>query len=177
MNQIRLRMMMAVVACSLFAGSVLAADGRLRAANGIVFEEFRGYESWPAVAPSKPADGLKMVLGNPIMIESYRSGFPGNGSFVPDGAVLVKIAWSEKKSDTAPAPTNVPDALRRIQFMVKDSKRFPTTGGWGYAQFNYDSKTKTFSVFGSEASFVNACHDCHTRVKARDFVFTDFPTR
>ena len=69
------------------------------------------------------------------MIDTYRAGIPGNGELFPDGSKLAKIHWNAKKSAEAPDPTIVPDTLHDIDFMVKDSKRFPDTGGWGYAEF------------------------------------------
>jgi 1,4-alpha-glucan branching enzyme len=61
--------------------------------------------------------------------------------------------------------------------MVKDSKRFPKTDGWGYATFRYDTASDTWTAFGDAPEFVNACHGCHTLVKARDFVWTHYPKR
>jgi hypothetical protein len=61
--------------------------------------------------------------------------------------------------------------------MLKDSKRFPKTNGWGYATFRYDAASDTFKAFGDDPAFVNTCHACHTIVKARDFVFTDYAKR
>ena len=62
--------------------------------------------------------------------------------------------------------------------MVKDAKRFPETNGWGYAQFDYDAVSGTFKPLGSRPGFAKAaCHQCHTRVKQRDFVFTRYAQR
>ena len=83
---------------------------------------------------------VAVILANPVMIEAYRSGVPGNGKPFPDGAKIAKIHWKPKKSAEAPAPTTVPDTLQDVDFMVKDSKRFPDSGGWGYAQFDYDPR-------------------------------------
>ena len=76
------------------------------------------------------------------MIDAYRAGVPGNGKPFPDGSKIAKIHWKPKKSAEAPAPTTVPDTLHDVDFMVRDSKRFPDSGGWGYAQFNYDSRVR-----------------------------------
>jgi hypothetical protein len=61
--------------------------------------------------------------------------------------------------------------------MVKDSKRFPNTNGWGYATFRYHAASDTFNPFGDDPAFANICHGCHTLVKARDFVFTNYAKR
>lgn len=152
-----------------------AAD--VRSPNGIALSEFKGYESWPAIAPSLPADGLKLILGNPVMMKAYADGAPGNGRAVPDGAVMAKIAWSTKANPYLPGAM-APDALRKVQFMLKDSRRFPETDGWGYADFMYDPASATFKAAGNGAGFAKAaCHQCHTQVRARDFVFTDYARR
>jgi hypothetical protein len=113
-------------------------------------------------------------LANPVMIDAYRSGVPGNGRNFPDGSKMAKIHWNAKKSAEAPAPTTVPDTLHDIDFMVRDSQRFPDTGRWGYAQFNYDAASDTFRPNGSGASCGFACH---TIVAAKDYVFTAYGKR
>jgi hypothetical protein len=145
--------------------------------NGIALSEFKGYEAWQAIAPSQPADGLKLILGNAAMIKAYADGVPANGNAVPDGAAMAKIIWTTKDSPLLPG-TKVPDALRKVQFMLKDSGRFPDTDGWGYADFVYDAGANSFKGAGNGPGFAKAgCHQCHTRVRTRDFVFTDYPRR
>ena len=85
-----------------------------------------------------------MILGNPAMIEAYKAGIPGNGKPFPDGAKMAKIHWVPKKNETLPGPPTVPGALHDVDFMVKDSKRFADSGGWGYAAFEYDAASETF---------------------------------
>ncbi|HYO80466.1 MAG TPA: cytochrome P460 family protein [Bryobacteraceae bacterium] len=168
------RMMVAMVFIS-----ALAAEDRFKVggANGIALSEFRGYEAWESIAPSATNDGLKVITGNSVMINAYKDGFPGNGKAVPDGAMMAKVEWTSKKDAHSPYPVMVPDTLRRIGFMVKDAKRFPDTDGWGYAQWLYDAASKTFKPEYSNSSFGKAvCHQCHTVVKAKDFVFTAYPT-
>jgi len=171
----------------------LAAQDRftLKSPNGISYSEFKGYEAWQAIAPSQPADAggcgsspapgcIKVIVGNPAMINAYKEGFPANGKPVPDGAVLAKIEW-QKKIKRAPESAyevTVPGTYSEVTFMLKDSKRFPKTDGWGYAKFRYDAASDTFKAFGDVPEFANTCHACHTAfVKARDFVFTDYPKR
>jgi Cytochrome P460 len=71
----------------------------------------------------------------------------------------------------------VPDTLKSVAFIKKDSKRFPETNGWGYAQFLYDAASDTFKPHGSDSSFVKVCYQCHTHAKARDYIFTSYPLR
>jgi hypothetical protein len=160
-------------------GIALSAQDKytLKAPNGVVFSEFKGYEDWQDVAVSQTDDGIKVILGNPAMIKAYREGIPGNGKPFPDGAGIAKIEWSRKKSTESPYSVEVPDNLKSVAFIKKDSKRFPDTSGWGYAQFVYDSASHSFKPFGADASFAKTCYQCHTRVKAKDFIFTGYPLR
>ena len=114
----------------------------LKAPNGISFSEVRGYETWQVIAPSYRTDNkeLRVILGNTVMINSYKKGIPGNGKPFPDGAIIVKIGWSERQSPVFPAAFE-PDVLKRVEFIVKNAKRFPASSGWGYARFVYDEKT------------------------------------
>jgi hypothetical protein len=142
--------------------------------NGLAFAEFRGYEDWQTVAVSQSGDLIEVILANPVMIEAYRAGVPGNGKPFPDGSKMAKIHWNAKKSAEAPSPTLVPDTLHDVDFMVRDSKRFADSGNWGYAEFDYDPATDTFKPLGDGAKCGFACH---TIVKAKDYVFTAYPKR
>ena len=120
----------------LAATLVFAAQDRftLMSSNGIEFSEFRGYETWESVAPSQTndgIDGIKVILANPVMIEAYKKGIPTNGDAFPEGSVVAKIEWSKKSNPESPYPVNVPDVIKSIAFIEKDSKRFPDTHGWG----------------------------------------------
>ncbi len=150
----------------------------LKEPNGISFSEIRGYETWQAVAPSYRTDKseIRIILGNDTLVKAYREGIPENGKPFPDGSILVKMGYSEKKSADFPAAIE-PDVLQRVEFMIKDAKRFKNTNGWGYARFVYDAKGKTFSPYGKDAAFDQECNACHTIVKARDFVFTKYAPR
>jgi hypothetical protein len=87
---------------------------------------------------------------------------------------MAKIHWKTKKSAEAPEPTIVPDTLQDIDFMVKDKQRFPNSAGWGYAQFNYDTDSDTFTPFETGS---NCGHACHTIVASKDYVFTAYGKR
>jgi hypothetical protein len=158
------------------AGLAIAAQDRfaLSVPNGPAFSEFRGYDTWAYISVSHTEDGQKIIAGNPAMIEAYRSGAPGNGKPVPDGAKMVKIEWSEKKMAESPYFVMEPDTLRSVSFMEKDANRFKSSGGWGYAQFKYDAAAASFTPTGSGAGCGFACH---TVVKAKDYVFTPYPRR
>jgi hypothetical protein len=168
------------VVLMLWGNGLVAAPDKyeLKALNGISFAEIKGYETWQAIATSRRTDNneLRIILGNKTMINAYQKGIPGNGKPFPQGSTIVKIGWSEKVNTDFPAAFE-PDVLKRVEFIVKDSKRFPETNGWGYARFVYDAKTSTFTPYGKDASFAQECHQCHMAVKQKDFIFTGYPRR
>ena len=136
------------ISVSVFASGVAISASpdkyTVKVPNGLAFAEFRGYESWPVIAVSHNGDMLAAIVGNPVMIDAYKAGIPGNGKPFPDGAKMAKIHWNAKKYETAPGQPTVPGALHDVDFMVKDSKRFADSGGWGYGQFEYEVASDTF---------------------------------
>jgi hypothetical protein len=142
--------------------------------NGIAFSDFKGYESWEVVSISQTESFLAVIVANPMMIDAYKAGIPGNGKHFPDGSKIAKFHWTPTKSTEAPAPTSVPDVLANVDFIERDSERFPDSGGWGYAQFNYDAVSDTFT---SEGSGSDCGHACHTAVAAKDYIFTGYQKR
>jgi len=164
------------VVFALLGGRVISAPDKytVQVPNGLSFSEFRGYEDWAVVAVSKTDALMAVILANPVMMDAYRAGVPGNGKPFPDGSKMAKVHWKPKQSAEAPDPTTVPETLHDIDFMVRDSKRFANTGAWGWAQFNYDAESDTFTPEGSGA---DCGHTCHTIVAAKDYVFTAYPKR
>src|SRR6202041_555112 len=144
--------------------------------------EFKGYETWQAISVSHNGDKLAVILGNPAMIDAFKSGIPENGKPFPDGAKMAKIHWVAKKKEAYPAQPLVAGAFHDLDLMVKDSKRFADSGGWGYGAFEYDAASNTFTPAtlkdkppqGNDAKCGFACH---TAVKTRDYVFTDYGHR
>jgi len=168
---------------AIFGASVMAAQDKyaVKVPGGLAFSEFRGYETWQVVSTSMDGGLLAVILANPVTINAYRAGVPGNGKPFPEGSKMAKIHYDPKKLETFPAAT-VPGTLHDVDFMVKDSKRFADSGGWGYAVFDYDVKSDTFTP-GTTADNPPQANDakcgfaCHTIVKTRDFVFTDYGKR
>src|SRR5437868_10219897 len=110
------------------------------------------------------------------MINSYKEGVPGNGRPFPEVSMIVKIEWFKKRNPVSPYFVEVPDTLKSVAFIEEDSKRFPDTNGWGYAQFLYNAASDTFEAYGTDSSFgKKICHQCHTLVTTRDFIFTNSP--
>ena len=168
---------MAAVALTVLIGvTALAQQDRytLKVPDGLAFSEFEGYDTWQTVAVSETEGSVKAILANPAMISAYKEGVPDNGKPFPEGSKTVKIEWSKKKNPASPYFVEVPDTLKSLAFIAKDSKRFPNTHGWAYAKFEYDAESKTFkpSVTGSECGYA-----CHTNVASRDYIFTAYPVR
>jgi hypothetical protein len=164
------------VMAAVLASMALAAQDKhsLKVPNGLAFSEFRGYENWQDVAVSQTENGIKVILANPAMMKAYRSGTPGNGKPFPDGSKVAKIEWTSKKSAESPYFVMVPDTLKSVSFIEKDIKRFPDTHGWAYAQFVYDAASDTFSPNGNDAK---CGYECHSKVSAKDYIFTAYPKR
>ena len=175
-------MIMAMLA--LVGGLAISAQDKytVKVPNGLAFSEFRGYEAWQVVSVSQGAGNLMAVIvANPVMIKAYQAGIPANGKPFPDGSKMAKIHWNPKKLETFPAAT-VPGTQHDVDFMVKDSKRFADSGGWGWAVFDYDAASDKFTP-GTLAGKPPQGNDakcgfaCHTTVKTRDYVFTDYGHR
>ena len=164
-----------LVAVALVAGVAVCEDPASKAAEEKADPVFgikipAGYRDWKLISVAHEAgnlNDLRAVLGNDAAIKAYRD---GKRPF-PDGAIIARLAWTYTPSDennkvfgrdqsfVAGAPTNV-------QFMVKDSKRYAATGGWGFAQFK-DGQS-------ADAAVGRTCFACHEPVEDRDFVFTHY---
>src|SRR5689334_2747191 len=145
----RITLAIGIVSVSLvvLVGTAMSAQDKylLKTSSGIAFSDFRGYEGWQVVSSARTDEVLKVIVANPTMIAAYKAGVPGNGKPFPDGSRIAKLQWKPKKSSEAPFVVDVPDTFSQAFLMEKDNNRFPNTGGWGYALFNYDSASDTFS--------------------------------
>ena len=172
------------VVVAVLGGRAISAQDKytLQVPGGLAFSEFTGYEGWPVIAISENGGNFAVILGNPIMIDAYKEGVPGNGKPFPDGAKIAKVHWHPKKQEAYPGQPMVPGAQYNADFMVKDSKRFADSGGWGWGSFEYDAASDTFSP-ATEAATPPQGHDakcgfaCHTLVKNRNYVFTEYGHR
>ena len=129
-----------------------------------------GYRDWKLISVAHEAgdlNDLRAVLGNDIAIAAYRDGkLP-----FPDGAIIARLAWSYVPSEEnnkvfGRAQSFVAGAPTNVQFMVKDSAKYASTGGWGFAQFK-DGKP-------ADEALLKTCFPCHVPIKARDYVFTRY---
>ena len=165
------------------AGAAICSQDRNRLVvpNGLAFAEFKGYEGWQPISVSH-GTLLAVIVGNPTMIDAYKAGVPGTGKPFPDGAKMAKIHWTPTKNEAQPGQPIVPGTLHDVDFMVKDSKRFADSGGWGWAAFEYDPASDTFRP-GTMADHPPQGNDakcgftCHTAARDQDYVFTAYPKR
>jgi hypothetical protein len=145
-----------------------------------------GYRDWRMISIAsvgRPINDLRVKLGNDIAIKAYRDGVR---SF-PDGTIIARLTFRQASSDLnntvfrAAAekrglPADQIDALlstsfvagppTNVQFMVKDSKKYAATGGWGFAEFTNGNP--------SDEAEHKTCFACHAPAQDRDFVFTDY---
>jgi len=141
-------------------GSAPVLEGKLPA----------GYRDWRLISVAHEEgdlNDLRAVLGNDVAIKAYREGrLP-----FPDGAIIARLAWKyvpseENNQAFGRAQSFVAGTATNVQFMVKDSTKYASTGGWGFAQFN-DGKSV-------DATALSGCFGCHVPVKARDYIFTKY---
>jgi hypothetical protein len=164
-----------------FGVAVLYAQGQdndkysLRSPGGIAFSDFKGYEDWSVVSSARTEEVLKVIVASPAMVNAYKAGVPGDGQPFPQGSMIVKLQWKPKKSTEAPFKVDVPDVFQQAFVMEKDSARFPKTGGWGYAVFNYDAASDKFTA--DPKSLADCGNTCHVAVKAKDYIFHPYQKR
>ena len=164
------------LALAIANGVALSAEDKyaLTSPSGIAFSDFRGYEDWAVVSSARTDEVLKVIVANPTMINAYKAGVPGNGKLFPDGSKIAKLQWKFKKSAEAPFVVDVPDVFTQAFVIEKDSKRFPNSGGWGYALFNYEAASDKFAADPSPS---DCGHACHVAVKAKDHIFHPYQKR
>jgi hypothetical protein len=165
------------VSMAVVAGSVETPQDKynLKSPSGIAFSDFKGYEDWSVVSSARTDEVLKVIVANPTMIKAYKAGAPGNGKTFPDGSRIVKLQWKQKKSTEAPFVVDVPDVFSQAFVMEKDSKRYPKSGGWGYALFNYEAASDKFTA--DDKTLSDCGFACHTPVKAKDYIFHPYQKR
>ena len=144
------------------------ADGEAAPIFGVKIPP--GYRDWRLISVAHEEgnlNDLRAILGNDVAIKAYREGkLP-----FPDGAIIARLAWSYVPSEENNKAFGRPQSFvagppRNVQFMVKDSRKYASTGGWGFAQFD-DGKP-------ADEAMHKTCFPCHELAKARDLVFTRY---
>jgi hypothetical protein len=179
-------LLIAVAAVVAVAAYMARASGKANTAFG--FKMPPGYRDWPVISVASIGGNVKdlrVKLGNDATMKAYRA----RTLPFPDGAIIARLAWrqvtseenniafrraaerrglSPEETTTLLAESFVAGPAVNVQFMVKDSKKYASTGGWGFAQFDNEGKLANESVH-------KTCFSCHEPAKARDFVFTRYP--
>jgi hypothetical protein len=165
----------------LFAGSISLMSREeapgdalpgLSSPNGLKLNLVNGFESWRLVSSHVRVDKNEMhyIWGNDRAMNAIKSAGAGEPVYGA-GSVFVKVGYRMRKNPLF-MDSIEPAGLQRVEFMVKDPRRFADTGGWGYARFPYDGAGGSFSVYGKAPDFANECYSCHLRAGKSDFVFT-----
>jgi hypothetical protein len=168
-----LLLLVAVVALAGVVACMAPASGQADGESAPIFgiKIYPGYRDWRLISVAHEEgnlNDLRAILGNDIAIKAYREGkLP-----FPDGTIIARIAWSyvpseENNKAFGREQSFVPGSPTEwyLQFMVKDSKKYAATGGWGFAQFDKDGRP-------ADETKHKTCFPCHEPAKARDFVFT-----
>lgn len=162
----------AIVAAVIASLPTRSGQAHLKDGPLYVTEIPSGYREWRLISVAHEAGDLndiRAILGNDLAINAYREGKP-----FPEGTIIARIAWRHVPSEEnnkilgreqSFVPGEAPPWY--LQFMVKDTKKYAATGGWGYAEFDKDGKP------GPESN-MKACFPCHQAIKARDYVFTRY---
>lgn len=161
-----MRALFSILIVCLAGGSSIAAsaDRAVTSPNGIEMPE--NYRDWRLIGSSHRTDNntLRVILGNDVAIKYAREGKPGSW---PDGSILAKLVWKDEIMPEWKAATSPGDFVL-VDFMIKDSTKYKSTGGWGFARWKgLDQKP-----FGKDASFEQECAGCHEIAKSTDNVFT-----
>lgn len=145
----------------LATGMPLAYAADPAPSNGIAYPA--GWQNWRAIAVSYRPDNstIRVILGNDAAVQAARSGATNPW---PDGAILGKVVWKETKMENWQDAV-VPGELVHAEFMLKDSKKYAETYGWGWGRW-LGIEQKPFD------QGPKSCLGCHTPVKDRDWVFT-----
>ncbi|MCW9046900.1 MAG: cytochrome P460 family protein [Gammaproteobacteria bacterium] len=154
----------ASITLTLFNQSLLATELVKQAANGIKLPT--DYKNWRVISISHRTDNnsLRTILGNNIAVKAARS---GNTNPWPQGSILGKVVWKQKTEEHWPTAI-APDKFVHAEFMIKDSIKYKSTGGWGYARWLGEDQ----KPYGADEDFALECMSCHTPVKDNDWVFT-----
>jgi hypothetical protein len=157
----------------------LAAQDKytVKVPDGLAFSDFRGYEDWKDVAVSQTKTNLKVIVANDVMMNAYRQGLPADGKLFPEGSKDREDRVDPEKNTVSPYFVMVPDTLKAVDLIEKDTKRFPDTHGWAYAEFAYDAASDTFKPSDLSLSGATCGYACHTTVAAKDYMFTAYPKR
>lgn len=130
--------------------------------NGITY--MPDYKNWQAISTTDRFDNgtMRVIFGNDVAVKAIHD---GKINPWPDGTIFAKVAWDQLEDKDGNVATG---AFKQIEYMIKDSRKYADTHGWGFARF----KTPQLIPYGKTATFTSECVGCHKPVADRDFVFT-----
>jgi Cytochrome P460 len=170
--RVRPQLIAALTIAAIIASMPLAAgsdDDEASAVYGVKMPA--GYRLWQLVSVAHEGGSLndiRAILGNPVAMAAFRGGtLP-----YPDGTIIVRLAWTDTPSDENNAvfgrfQSFVAGSATNVQVMVKDTEKYPNTGGWGFGQFEGGKPTR-------DEAMLKTCFPCHEAQRQRDFVFTRY---
>jgi len=157
--------MIVTLICGLLIATTVTAETKISPApNGI--EMPKDYKSWQILGVSHRTDknSLRIILANSV---AYKAASEGKTNVWPDGSMIAKLAWKDSTHPKFSSAT-VPGELAHVEFMIRDSKKFADTNGWGYARWlGLEQK-----AYGNDANFAQECSSCHEQAKETGYVFT-----
>src|SRR5579872_2869071 len=132
------------------------------APNGIQFPS--RYQNWKAISTTDRFDNgtIRVILGNDTALKAVAD---GRINPWPDGSTLAKVAWFARADERGQIRSG---AFFQVEFMIRDSKKYAATKGWGWARWRGAGLTP----YGKDAAFTEECIGCHTPVRNSDYVFT-----
>lgn len=132
------------------------------APNGIAY--IPEYKDWKAISTTDRLDNqtIRLVLGNETAQRAVDAGLINPW---PDGTIFAKVAWDRLIDDSGGVRTG---QFKQVEFMIKDSRKYASTLGWGFARW----RGTDLQPFGKDATFEKGCVGCHNPMRANDFVFT-----
>jgi hypothetical protein len=132
------------------------------ALNGISY--MPDYKNWAAISTTERFDNgtMRVIYGNDVAVKAIKE---NRINPWPNGTILAKVAWDQLEDKNGNVQTG---EFKQIEYMIKDSKKYADTKGWGFARF----KTTEFLPYGKNISFATECVNCHRPMENNDFVFT-----
>jgi Cytochrome P460 len=171
MRQIAFVLIALATVAGVVAYTALAAEQPAQEAAPLFVDKIPpGYRDWRLISVAHEEgdlNDLRAVLGNDLAIKAYREGKP-----FPEGTIIARLAWSYDPSEENNKAFGRPQSFvagppkNGVQFMVKDSREYASTGGWGYGHFENGKS--------ADVAMLKTCFPCHLAIKDRDFVFTRY---
>jgi hypothetical protein len=146
--------------------ATVAADVKAEQ-NGIGYADLAGFRNWKAVSTTERYDNgtLRVIFGNNVVVKAIDEGHTNPW---PDGAVFAKVAWDQMPDSSGSGEIHT-GGFRQVEFMIRDTKKYDTSFGWGFARWVGGLALKPY---GKDGSFVTECMNCHKPMRYNNYTFT-----